>query len=70
MDFQTDGRGTVGEVISKVFEYAVFIVDKSMSLYRTLIAHEFLLCFAFLQKPKTKTFEPYLAYLWAMLRSL
>ena len=42
VDFQTD-EGTVGGVSSKVFGYAVFIVDKSMSLYRTLIGQEYLL---------------------------
>ena len=68
MDFQTD-EGTVGGVSSKVFGYVVFIVDKSMSLYRTLTGHEFLLCFAFLQKPMIRTVGPFLAYLWVMLRS-
>ena len=59
----------MGGVSSKVFGYAVFIVDKSMSLYRTLIGQEFLLCLTFLQKPRIRTFEPYLAYLLVMLRS-
>ena len=31
---------------SRVFGYAAFVVDKSVFPYRTLIAYQFLLCFA------------------------
>ena len=67
MDFQTDG-GTVGGVSCNVFKYAVVIDDKSMSLCRTLIGHQLLLCFAFLKKPRIQTFQQFPAYLWVMLR--